>query len=57
MGQKAFVTRKTVGQAQRFTLVRLEALYHQLLEIDEAVKSSQMTLETALNLLVVDVGQ
>ena len=57
MGQKAFVTRKMVGQAQRFTLPRLESLYHQLLEIDEAVKTSQMTLETALNLLVVDVGQ
>lgn len=58
MGQKhLFVTRKMVGQAQRFTLPRLEALYHQLLDIDEAAKTSQMSLDTALNLLVVDVGR
>lgn len=57
VGQVEYVTRKLVGQAQRFTLARLEALYHQLLEIDEALKTSQMDLETALDLLVVEVSR
>lgn len=51
-----YVTGKLVSQAGRFSLARLEQIYHQLLEIDEAVKTSQMSLPTALNLLVVEAA-
>lgn len=54
IGHKYYIE-KTVQQAQRFTLARLEAIYHRLLEIDEAAKTSAMPLETALDLLVVEV--
>jgi len=55
MGQANFVARKLAGQAPRFTLTRLRQAYHRLLELDEGVKSSQWTLELALEMFVAEL--
>jgi DNA polymerase-3 subunit delta len=43
-------------QAQRFTRPELDAIYHRLLQLDEGIKSSQMTGELALDLLVAEIA-
>jgi DNA polymerase-3 subunit delta len=55
LGVHPFVAEKTVGQAARFSLPALERIYHKLLAIDEGVKTSQVTLELALDTLVVEL--
>ena len=55
LGVHAFVAEKVFGQAKRFTLPALENIYHKLLEIDEAAKTSQVTLDLALDMLVVEL--
>lgn len=55
LGVHPFVAEKTTGQARGFTLPVLERIYHKLLEIDEGVKTSQLTLELALDTLVVEL--
>lgn len=52
-----FVARKLVGQAQRFSLVQLEAIYHRLLEIDEAVKTSQVEMSVALDTFIAGLAR
>ncbi len=52
LGVHPFVAEKTANQAKRFTLPVLEDIHHKLLEIDEGVKTSRVTLELALDLLV-----
>ncbi|OGO22174.1 MAG: DNA polymerase III subunit delta [Chloroflexi bacterium RBG_16_51_16] len=49
-----FVAGKMTAQAKRYTLGSLESIYHRLLEIDEAVKTGQLTLDLALEMLVVE---
>lgn len=55
LGVHPFVAEKTTGQAKRFSLAALEKIYHKLLEIDEAAKTSQVTLDLALDMLVVEL--
>lgn len=55
LGVHPFVAEKTAGQAQRFSLPALEAIHHKLLEIDEGVKTSQVTLDLALDTLVIEL--
>jgi DNA polymerase-3 subunit delta len=55
LGVHAFVAEKVFGQAKRFTLPALENIYRKLLEIDEAAKTSQVTLDLALDMLVVEL--
>ncbi len=55
LGVHAFVAEKVYGQAKRFSLPALESIYHKLLEIDEAAKTSQVTLDLALDMLVVEL--
>ena len=55
LGVHPFVAEKTTGQANRFSLTSLETIYHKLLEIDEEVKTSQITLDLALDTLVVEL--
>lgn len=55
LGVHPFVAEKTAAQARAFTLPALEAIYHKLLEIDEAAKTSQVTLDLALDTLVVEL--
>jgi DNA polymerase-3 subunit delta len=49
-----FIAEKISSQARHFTLPVLEAVYRRLLEMDEAIKTSQMEGELALDTLVAD---
>ncbi len=55
LGVHAFVAEKVYGQAKRFTLPALEMIYHKLLDMDEAAKTSQVTLDLALDMFVVEM--
>jgi DNA polymerase-3 subunit delta len=47
-----FIADKLIPQARRFSMADLERIYHRLLEIDQAVKTSQSSGELALDTLV-----
>jgi DNA polymerase-3 subunit delta len=51
-----FVAGKLVPQAQQFTQKTLEGIYRRLLDIDEAIKTSQIDGDLALDLLVVSLA-
>ncbi len=55
LGVHPFVAEKTTGQAGRFSVEFLEHIYHKLLGIDEGVKTGQVTLDLALDTLVVEL--
>jgi DNA polymerase-3 subunit delta len=55
LGLHEFVAQKVTTQAKRFSLPVLEAIYHKLLEIDEGAKTGQVTLEVALDTLIVEL--
>ena len=55
IGRSQFVAGKVFSQAKRFSLPALEKIYHKLLEIDEAAKTSQVTLDLAMETLVVEL--
>ncbi len=55
LGIHPFVAEKATQQAARFSIESLEAIYHQLLNIDERVKTSQVTLDLAMDTLVVEL--
>ncbi len=57
LGIHEFVAQKVTSQAKRFSLPALEIIYHRLLEIDEGVKTGQVPLDLALDLLVVDLAK
>jgi DNA polymerase III subunit delta len=50
-----FVAEKTTQQAARFSIESLESIYRRLLNIDEGVKTSQVTLDVAMDMLVVEL--
>ncbi len=51
-----FVAEKAMQQAAHFSIESLESIYHKLLRIDEGVKTSQVTLDLALDTLVVELA-
>jgi DNA polymerase-3 subunit delta len=55
LGVHPFVAEKVAGQARRFSMAALEKIHHKLLEIDEAAKTSQVTLDLAMETLVVEL--
>jgi len=55
LGLHEFVAQKVTNQAKRFPLSALESIYHKLLEIDEGAKTSQVPLDLALDMLVVEL--
>lgn len=55
LGVHPFVAEKAAQQASRFSIETLEAIYHRLLTIDERVKTSQVTLDLAMDTLVVEL--
>jgi DNA polymerase-3 subunit delta len=55
LGVHPFVAEKTTQQAARFSIEALESIYHRLLTIDEGVKTSQVTLDLAMDTLVVEL--
>jgi DNA polymerase-3 subunit delta len=56
LGVHPFVAEKTTGQAGRFSMESLENIYHRLLNIDEQVKTGQVTLDLALDTLIVELA-
>ncbi len=52
-----FVLRKTLEQADRYTLGRLKEAYHQLLGTDISIKTGKYDGELALNILVAELCQ
>jgi len=50
-----FVAEKAMQQANRYSMESLESIYHKLLRIDEGVKTSQLTLELAMDTLIVEL--
>jgi len=50
-----FVAEKAMQQATRFSIESLESIYRKLLKIDEGVKTSQLTLDLALDTLVLEL--
>lgn len=55
LGMHEFVAQKVCNQAKRFSMPALESIYHKLLEIDEAAKTSQTPLDLALDTLIVEL--
>ena len=55
LGVHPFVAEKAAQQAARFSMESLEFIYRRLLAIDEGVKTSQMTLDLAMDTLVVEL--
>jgi DNA polymerase-3 subunit delta len=49
-----FVADKLISQARRFNISFLENIYHSLLRVDEAIKTSQMPADVALETFVAD---
>jgi DNA polymerase III subunit delta len=57
LGVHPFVAEKTTGQANCFTMESLEGIYRHLLVIDERVKTSQITLDLALDTLIMELAK
>src|SRR5687768_7959237 len=55
LGVHPFVAEKAAQQASRFSMEALEYIYRKLLTIDEGVKTSQVTLDLAMDTLVVEL--
>ncbi len=51
-----YVAGKLIGQGKRFDLAELELIYHRLLDLDEGIKTSQVSIDLALDLLVVELS-
>ena len=52
-----WLVRKTLEQANRYTLLRLKQVYQQLLETDIAIKTGKYDGELALNILIAELCQ
>ena len=50
-----FVFRKTLEQANRYSLERIKEVYHRLLETDVSIKTGRYDSELALNILIADL--
>ncbi|MFC1932117.1 DNA polymerase III subunit delta [Chloroflexota bacterium] len=50
-----FALRKTLEQANRYSLPRLKEVYHQLLETDLSIKTGKYDAELALNILIAEL--
>lgn len=52
-----FVAQKLAEQARQFTLAGLETVYRRLLDLDEAMKTSQVVPEVAFDMLIADLAR
>jgi len=57
LGVHPFVADKTTGQASHYSMEVLENIYRDLLRIDEGVKTGKVTLDLALDTLVMELTQ
>jgi DNA polymerase-3 subunit delta len=55
LGLRDYPLRKTIEQAARLPADRVDAAYRRLLETDVAVKTGVLDIETAFELLIVDL--
>lgn len=55
--EAAYSIQKAYEQAKRYQMATLEKIYHRLLEMDEAAKTSQVPLDLALDTLIVELSQ
>jgi DNA polymerase III subunit delta len=55
LGVHPFVAEKTTQQAARFSMEVLERIYHQMLDIDEGVKTGRVTLDLSLDTMVMEL--
>jgi DNA polymerase III delta subunit len=51
------LARELVEHAGRFSMTRLETIYHRLLDIDAAVKTGQSDMVVSLELLIADLAR
>lgn len=51
-----YVAGKLPGQTRRFDLEGLNQIYHRLLELDESIKTGQITIDLAMEMLVVELS-
>ncbi len=54
--QHPYVARKLEEQARRFTLAQLETIYHRLAQMDQALKSSQVSYEVAFDTFIAELA-
>ena len=52
-----FILRKTLEQADRYSLGRIKEVYHKLLEVDLSIKTGKYDGELAFNLLIAELCQ
>lgn len=52
-----FVADKLAGQARRFSMAQLEAIYHRLLLLDETMKTGQMPSDLALDTFIAELAR
>jgi len=52
-----FALRKTLEQANRYSLARLKEVYHRLLDADLSIKTGRYDAELALNILIAELCQ
>jgi DNA polymerase III delta subunit len=50
------VAEKIGAQAHRFSMERLEAIYHRLLEMDIAIKTGEIDADLALDTLIASIS-
>ncbi|MCI0551390.1 MAG: DNA polymerase III subunit delta [Anaerolineae bacterium] len=55
LGVHPFVAEKTTQQAAHFSMESLENIYRELLRIDEGLKTSKVTLDLAMDTLVIEL--
>jgi DNA polymerase III subunit delta len=54
--QHSFVAKKLAEQARRFSMARLEEIYRRLFEMDEAMKTSQVSLDLSLDTFIASLA-
>ncbi len=57
IGSHPYPIQKLMPQARTFTLDQLKKIYHQLSEVDQAIKTGQLEVHLALDLLVASLTQ
>jgi DNA polymerase-3 subunit delta len=57
LGTHPFVAEKVWGQARKFSMEALTAIYHRLLAMDEASKTGGMPLDAALDMFIVELAR
>jgi DNA polymerase-3 subunit delta len=57
LGSHPYPIQKIMPQAKLFTIEKLKTIYHQLTEIDKAIKTNQLEDELALDLLIASLTQ